>query len=120
MEFHNVVAFGKLADICARYLKKGGLVLVDGRIQTRNWQDKDGNKRYRTEIVMENMQLGPRPAGGSGNYQTSNKSTPAAKQQIEEIPVIDQETPIASNEENIASGNENKEEEEINVDNIPF
>jgi len=120
VEFHNVVAFGKLADICARYLKKGGLVLVDGRIQTRNWQDKDGNKRYRTEIVMENMQLGPRPAGGSGNYQTSNKSTPAAKQQIEEIPVIDQETPIASNEENIASGNENKEEEEINVDNIPF
>ena len=47
VEFHNIVTFGKLADICSRYLNKGRLVLIEGRIQTRSWQDQDGNKRYR-------------------------------------------------------------------------
>ena len=60
-EFHNIVAFGKLADICSKYLKKGMLVLVEGRLQTNNWEGKDGVKRYKTEIIMESMQMGPRP-----------------------------------------------------------
>lgn len=105
-EFHNIVAFGKLADICARYLKKGGLVLIEGRLQTRSWQDKDNNRRSRTEVVMESMQLGPKPGGTSSFGQSpapSQKSNPA-----DDIPVIDQEAPIAD------------EQEEINVDNIPF
>lgn len=104
-EFHNIVAFGKLADICARYLKKGGLVLVEGRLQTRSWQDKDNNRRSRTEIVMESMQLGPKSGTSSFGQSPAptQKSTPT-----EDIPVIDQEAPIAD------------EQEEINVDNIPF
>ena len=57
-EFHNVSAFGKLADIASQYLKKGASVLVEGRLQTRSWDDADGKKNYRTDIVAEGIQLG--------------------------------------------------------------
>lgn len=57
-EFHNVVAFGRLAEIMGQYLKKGRPVYVEGRLQTRSW-DKDGQKQYRTEIVVDNFQFGP-------------------------------------------------------------
>jgi len=56
-EWHRIVAFGKLAEICAKYLTKGKLVYIEGRIQTRQWNDKDGAKRYTTEIVASNMQM---------------------------------------------------------------
>lgn len=54
-EFHNIVAWRKLAEICGQYLKKGGKVFIEGRIQTRDWEGEDGVKRYRTEIVADNM-----------------------------------------------------------------
>ncbi len=54
-EFHQVVVWGKLAEICAQYLKKGSKVYIEGRLQTRDWQGEDGVKRYRTEIVADNM-----------------------------------------------------------------
>ena len=56
-EWHRVVAFGKLADICGQYLKKGKQVYIEGRLQTRSWEDRDGNKRYTTEIVASNMTM---------------------------------------------------------------
>ena len=56
-EWHKIVTFGKLAEICGKYLIKGKLVFVEGRIQTRSWEDKDGVKRYTTEIVASNMQM---------------------------------------------------------------
>lgn len=60
-EFHRIVAWGKLADICGQYLTRGRLVFVEGRLETRSWQDKEtGAKRYRTEVVAESMQMGPR------------------------------------------------------------
>lgn len=62
VEFHRVVAFGKLADVATRYLAKGRLVFVEGRVQTRSWQGRDGVKRYQTETVADGLQLGPRPA----------------------------------------------------------
>jgi single-strand DNA-binding protein len=63
-EWHNVVAFGKLAEICGQYLQKGKQIFVEGRLRTRQWQDQQGNKRNTTEIVMENMtMLGARAAG---------------------------------------------------------
>lgn len=66
-EWHRVVAFGKLAEICGQYLTKGRQIYVEGRIQTRQWQDQQGQKRYSTEIVMTNMQmLGGRAGGGTG------------------------------------------------------
>ena len=56
-EWHKIVAFGKLAEICGKYLVKGKLVYLEGRIQTRAWDDKEGTKRYTTEIVASNMQM---------------------------------------------------------------
>ncbi len=90
-EFHNIVAWGKLADICSQYLKKGSLIYAEGRLETRSWDGQDGIKRYRTEIILENMQMGPR---------TGSSSAPT-QQTSEEIP-----TPPA--------------EEEIKIDDIPF
>lgn len=64
-EWHRIVAFGKLAEICGEYLAKGKQVYIEGRLQTRSWDDKDGNKRWATEIVAGTMQmLGP--AGKQG------------------------------------------------------
>jgi len=63
-EWHRIVAFGRLGEICGEYLSKGSKVYIEGRIQTRQWEDKDGNKRYTTEIVAREMKiLTPRGAG---------------------------------------------------------
>jgi single-strand DNA-binding protein len=65
-EWHRVVFFGRLAEIVAEYLKKGSQIYVEGRLQTRKWQDKEGKDRYSTEIVANEMQmLGSRSGGGS-------------------------------------------------------
>jgi len=75
-EWHRIVAFGRLAEICGEYLNKGKQVYIEGRLQTRSWNDKDGNKRWATEIIANNMQmLGP--AGrqtGSGEGMTTTPS----------------------------------------------
>lgn len=65
VEFHNIVVFGRQAELVAQYLKKGSSALVEGRLQTRSWDGEGGVKRYRTEIVADRVQFGPR-AGGSG------------------------------------------------------
>src|SRR3984957_10282857 len=66
-DFHNIVVFGRQAETAGQYLKKGQSVLIEGRIQTRSWDDKDGQKKYRTEIIADRVQFGPRSAGsGSG------------------------------------------------------
>ncbi len=56
-EWHRIVTFGKLAEICSNYLSKGKLIFIEGRIQTKSWEDKDGNKRTTTEIIANNMQM---------------------------------------------------------------
>lgn len=66
-EFHNVVAWGKLAEICGQYLAKGRKVYVEGRLQTRDWEGQDGVRRYRTEIVADNMILLDRAGSGGGS-----------------------------------------------------
>ncbi|OIO51818.1 MAG: single-stranded DNA-binding protein [Candidatus Portnoybacteria bacterium CG_4_8_14_3_um_filter_44_15] len=118
-EYHNVVTFGKLADICSQYLSKGRLVLIEGRIQTRSWQDKDGNKKYWTEIVAENMQMGPRTE--SGQRSPEQKPSPASQEEPvvnqEEIPVIEAEEPIRDDESNLIPA---EEKAGVDVRNIPF
>lgn len=76
-EFHNVVVWGKLAEICGQYLVKGQEVMFEGRLETRSWEGQDGQKRSRTEIIAENMQLGAKPRGGnfSGNENYAKNST---------------------------------------------
>lgn len=97
-EFHNIVVWGKQAEVASRFLTKGGLALVEGRIQTRSWDDKEGNKRKTTEIICERMQLGPRAFGASApadptSQVTSSFSAPsidagAHKEPSIEVPTI--------------------------------
>lgn len=107
-QFHNVVVWGRQAEIASQYLKKGAMVLIEGRLQTRNWQDKTtGQTRYATEIVCENMQMGPRAAmsGSNGSFTASNKeySQESPKDNFledmkEELPEINLEEDIRSDE----------------------
>lgn len=64
-DFHNIVVFGRQAETVSQYLKKGSSAFIEGRIQTRSWE-QDGQKKYRTEIVAERVQFGPRGSGGGG------------------------------------------------------
>lgn len=89
-EFHNVVVFGRQAEIVSQYLKKGSSTFIEGRLQTRNWEGQDGVKKYRTEIVAERVQFGPRSGsggGGGGNYPQSGGNegtdTPAKNEGID-------------------------------------
>ncbi|MFN3386048.1 MAG: single-stranded DNA-binding protein [Candidatus Thermochlorobacter sp.] len=77
-EWHNIVAYGKLADVCRQYLKKGKQVYIEGRLQTRTWNDKDtGKKNYRTEIICSEMQmLGGRAEGGDISQEVSAEAPP--------------------------------------------
>lgn len=65
-EWHSIVAWQKLAEICGQYLTKGKQVYIEGKLQTRSWDDPDGNKRYKTEIVAREVQFLGGPSGGSG------------------------------------------------------
>jgi single-strand DNA-binding protein len=77
-EWHRVVMFGRLGEIAGEYLKKGSQVYIEGRLQTRKWQDKNGNDRYTTEIVANDMQMLGGRAGGSGSASYDNsKAAPA-------------------------------------------
>lgn len=77
-EWHRVAFFGKLAEIAGEYLKKGSQVYVEGRLQTRKWQDKDGQDRYTTEIVADRMQmLGSRSGMGGGDFSEGGDERPA-------------------------------------------
>ena len=71
-DFHNIVVFGRQADTVAQYLKKGSSVFIEGRIQNRSWEGKDGEKKYRTEIVAERVQFGPRTGGGGGGARSTS------------------------------------------------
>ena len=100
-EFHNVVAWGRLAEICHQYLKKGSLVFIEGRIQTRSWQDQNsGQKRFRTEIIAETMQLGPRAAGGQapGGTPAGQASQPESPAPVETVPYPGEEDEIKPDE----------------------
>lgn len=95
-EFHNIIAFGKVAEIIAQYAKKGSPLYVEGRIQTRSWET-EGVKKYRTEIIVENFQFGPR----------------ASSQPTEVVPV---EKPKVETK----SLPDDYPEEESNLEDIPF
>ncbi len=71
VEYHNVTSFGKQAEVIAKYLTKGSGVYVEGRLQTNSWE-KDGVKQYRTEIVVDKFEFGPKSGGGNGGGSTAN------------------------------------------------
>ena len=121
-EFHSVVVWGRLAQIANQYLNKGSLVMIEGRLQTRSWEGQDGVKRYRTEIVAENLQLGPKPKGAEGipeaktNKSASAEDHPAKLSQNpppkEEIPIVNEEEPPLDSAE--------IEETEVDLKDVPF
>ncbi len=102
VEFHNIVAWRRLAEICGQYLKKGSKIYIEGRLQTRDWTGQDGIKRYRTEIIAENMIMLDRVAGGIGGSNTNFNEVPMPSEQS-----------MPGDEPNI-------DEDEIRVENIPF
>jgi single-strand DNA-binding protein len=110
-DYHNVVVFGRQAETAAQYLKKGAIVMVEGRMQTRSWDDKtSGEKKYRTEIVADRVQFGPRSSGAgaaSGSAQTS-KAESGAKGAGTKDAMAD------------VGGAIEYPEEEINAEDIPF
>ena len=101
VDYHSVVVFGRQAETSAQYLRKGNGVFVEGRMQTRSWEGTDGVKKYRTEIVADRVQFGPKNmGGGGGNYKQSEE--PAA---------------VAPKDEGEAIA---YPEDEINPEDIPF
>ncbi len=78
-EWHRVVFFGRLAEIVGEYLRKGSQIYVEGRLQTRKWQDKEGRDRYTTEIVANEMQMLGSRSGGATNFE---QSPPPAKEEV--------------------------------------
>lgn len=95
-EFHNVVVWGRQAEVASKFLAKGSLALVEGRLQTRAWDDKQGQKRKTTEIIAERIQLGPR-AGFAGARPMNEGAAPAAQAPAnEEVPVISIDEEIKS------------------------
>lgn len=85
-EFHDVVVFGTQAENCAQYLDKGQQVLVEGRIQTRSWEDSDGNSRSSTEIVAQNVQFGSRKSDGGTNKTKQEMADEAEDVDVDSIP----------------------------------
>lgn len=82
-DYHNVVVFGRQAEIVSQYMKKGSSIMAEGRMQTRSWDDKNsGEKKYRTEIIADRIQFGPKSSGSS--FQSSPSSTAPAKESKEE------------------------------------
>ena len=112
-EYHTVVAWARLAEIANQYLRKGGLVMIEGRLQTRSWEAQDGSKRYRTEIVTETLQLGPRSSQpnqpNSNNDFTTQPQQPQQKSQ-NNVPETQEDIPVINEDE----------ETGINPDDIPF
>lgn len=100
-DYHNVVVFGRQAETSAQYLRKGANVLVEGRMQTRSWDAPDGTKKYRTEIVADRIQFGPKKDGNSSPPPTSS--------------AVEAPTP-----EGVGVDTIDYPEDNVNVDDIPF
>jgi len=100
-EYHTVIAWARLGEIAAKYLKKGGLLMIEGRLQTRNWTGQDNVKRYITEIIADGLQMGPRPAGQTSAQENlmsdiKPQTTSAPSQPEPEIPIIDENEPLSA------------------------
>ncbi len=110
-EFHNVVAWGKLAELCTQLLRKGSGVLIEGRLQTRSWEGQDGVKRQTTEIIAENM-IALTPKG----------ATEVSAEELEESPAGSAEEKEETSQKKKAKKNKEKEESEeiIDIDEIEF
>ncbi|MFA5061598.1 MAG: single-stranded DNA-binding protein [Patescibacteria group bacterium] len=104
VEYHNIVVWSKLAEIANQYLKKGAKIYIEGRLQTREWTGQDGIKRYRTEIIGENLIMLDSRGAGAGGAPTGVAGEPSVE------PIGDQSQ----------GGPQEVIEEEVKVEDIPF
>lgn len=107
-EFHDVVVWGKLAEICAQYLAKGRKAYFEGRLQTRQWEAQDGTKRYRTEIVADDMILLDSKGAGGGSGAAAGAGASAAPEEASQDPADAPAQP------------DQKKPTETSLDDIPF
>jgi single-strand DNA-binding protein len=105
-EYHNVVDYGKQAETISQYVRKGSLLFIEGRLQTRSWEAQDGQKKYRTEIIVDTFQFGPKGSGGNTSNipakTTSKPQSAPTNAPQEELPTV------------------NLDEDEIDLEEIPF
>ena len=116
-EFHNVVAWRKLAEICGQFLKKGSKVFVEGRLQTRDWEAEDGTKRYRTEIVADNMIMLDRKGdfeGGSSGSFANREPAGIKNSKTEDAPVNNEGEAAGSSAAGAAVAGD------VSIDDLPF
>jgi len=112
VEFHNIVLWRRLAEIAGQYLHKGSKIFLEGRLQTRSWQDQSGNKKYMTEIVAENMQMLDRKPQGGAPYQPAAPQSPSSQPQTASAPAPQpEEIPTIQIDEN---------QDEVKIEDIPF
>ena len=119
-EYHTVIAWGRLGEIAGQYLKRGGLVMIEGRLQTRNWTDQNNTKRYVTEVIAESLQLGPRttnvssvePRSDMDDVKRPSRSVIGSSIPNSEIPIIGEDEPVSAGVE--------EEEKKINKEDLPF
>jgi len=132
-EFHNVVAWGRQAEVIAQYFTKGQEIYVEGRLETRNWDDKEsGKKMYRTEIILEKFEFGAKPQGSGGGYGSGNQaqnqsaggnSANAASSESQGNSSANAETAKANGEqmeEDIPTINLDDEQEDVKIEDVPF
>ncbi|MDD4352340.1 MAG: single-stranded DNA-binding protein [Candidatus Gracilibacteria bacterium] len=138
-EFHNIVLWGKLAEITGQYLRKGAKVYIEGRLETRNWEAQDGTRRYKTEVVAESMIMldskGASNSGGDTNFldeyaKTQHAPTPARKSASaqEEVVTLEADPSLGSSGQAPSLGSsgqapsspEPSKDDQINIEEIPF
>lgn len=110
-EFHNIVAWRKLAEICGQYLRRGSKVYIEGRIQTREWEAEDGTKRYRTEIVADNMIMLDKKGEG-GDFEPPTRNVPVSEEGEDEVVPDDVDSKVPSKSA--------PKDEEVSIDDLPF
>ena len=116
-QFHNIVAWGKLAEICSQYMNKGMRVFIEGRLTHRSWEDQQGQKKYMTDVVAENAIMLDRK--GSGSSSSSSSDAQAASGATAASQTKQDDVSIPSPEQ-IPTIDVDDDQEEIKVEDIPF
>lgn len=120
-EFHNIVVWGRQAEIAQQFMVKGQVIFVEGRLQTRGWTDKNGQSRKVTEIICDRFQFGQKPSGVSGNatrtYNAGATSESATTKQTNQAEIAGPEAPQEAPEEIPII---NVDEENITAEDLPF
>lgn len=124
VDFHRIVAWGKLAELCSQLIKKGNRVFVSGRLQNRTWEGQDGQQRNTTEIVIEDMILLTSRAGGAAEYDDSASSNEfkaaSASASKESTPKDESEEPPVESAKEKPAKAPKEEKEDVDIDDLPF